>query len=38
VAPVENLHELPVELDDDALLDVAGADQSLLLLVGPISV
>ena len=35
VAPVEDLHELAVELDDDALLDVAGADQSLLLLVGP---
>jgi hypothetical protein len=28
---VEDLHELPIELDDDALLDVAGADQSLLL-------
>src|SRR4029077_12730304 len=26
VGPVEDLHELPVELDNDPLLDVAGGD------------
>src|SRR4029077_8406548 len=26
VGPIQHLHELPVELDDDSLLDIAGAD------------